>query len=403
MRHTSERIVFFLLLALVSGAAMQSAALDGQAASLAVPADRHFFGRSFLPAAESEAPGYRVYSYLILAPSIPANRSANESILSAFLALDEVGRVRAAGAEPQDLNIVYLPLLESPPVDPSASWLLAHYDSKRAQGILDAVGTAGLSSPALVSYTGPLPGKPPIDQNDLLVQDLSAGSAALVSSLDKQMSPSAAPAEPVRGDRRLTGRDFLRPGKAEGSGYGLYSYLLFGAPPNSANRSLYLAALDAFLNIVETRRFEAADQPRANLNVTYLPLQELPSTGATVDWYLDHYDFARSQIILAKLMDRPVGPYIVSYSSPLSAASSIDSGHLLIEDLSGVTPDLAFLWVDEFTTQAGRPQYWDKPALHTLMLNLRTQIAVAAQAFDEVRTADSSLHSSLASRINIPK
>jgi hypothetical protein len=37
------------------------------------------------------------------------------------------------------------------------------------------------------------------------------------------------------------------------------------------------------------------------------------------------------------------------------------------------------------------------------MLNLRTQIAVAAQAFDEVRTADSSLHSSLASRINIPK
>ncbi|MGA2169393.1 MAG: hypothetical protein ABSG62_14380 [Terracidiphilus sp.] len=404
MRHASKRIVLFFLLTLACTPALQAAAPGALAASSARPPDRHLFGRSFLPAAQSETPGYRAYSYLLLAPSAnPANRSANESILSAYLALDEIGRVQAAGAEPQDLDIVYLPLLAAPPSNPSAAWLLAHFDSDRARSILSAVGATGRQSPTLVSYTAPLPGKSAVDQNELLVQDLSAGSATLVSSLEKQLSPSPTPAAPVRGDHRITGREFLRPDTPEGSGYGLYSYVLFGEPPNAGNRILYRAVLDAFLAIVEVREFEAEKQPRANLNVTYLPLRELPSAGATTDWFLDHYDFARAQIILAKLMDRPVGPYIVSCNSPLSAATSIDSGRLLIEDLSGVTPDLAFLWVNEFKAQAGRPQYWDKPALRTLMLNLRNQIAVAAQAFEEARTADSNLHTSLASRINIPQ
>jgi hypothetical protein len=98
-------------------------------------------------------------------------------------------------------------------------------------------------------------------------------------------------------------------------------------------------------------------------------------------------------------MNRIAGPYIISYSAPLSAASTVDGGRLLVEDLSGVPPDLAFLWMNEFTAQAGRPQYWDKPAVRNLMLNLRTQVAVAARAFEDVRAANADLRSAFASRI----
>ena len=331
---------------------------------------------------------------------LASNQSGNETVLAAYLGLDKIGSVEAAGAEPQDLNIVYLPLREAPPPNPSAAWLMAHLDSERARSILASVGAGGRQTATLISYTAPLPGKSPVDPNQLFVEDVSAGSDALISSLDKQLSPSS-PAAAVRRDRRLTGRAFLLAGKPEYLGYGLYSYVLFGEPLNAGNRSLYRAVLDAFFHIEEVRRFEAENQPRTMLNVTYLPLRDLPAGDAGVDWFLGHYDFARAQIILAKLMDRPVGPYILSYSAPLSSATSVDTGRLLVEDLSGVAPDLAFLWFNEFAAQAGRSQYWDKPALRTLMLNLRNQITVAAEALEDVRAAASDLRSVFATRIKI--
>jgi hypothetical protein len=365
-------------------------------------ASNHSYGRAFLTAGQSEAPGYRAYSYVLLGPSKDAvDPSAAESILSTYLALDDISHVRSAGAEPQDLNIVYFPLLEAPPANPSSTWLLGHFDYARARSILDAAGIQGGHGPTFVSYTDPLPGKSPVDQNELLVVGLSGDPAVLTSALDKQLIPAPAPEAAVRGSHRLTGRGFLLAGKPEDAGYGLYSYVLFGEPVNAANGPLYRAVLDAFLHIPEVRRFEAEKEPRTNLNITYLLLSDRPSTGATVDWLLDHYDFARAQIILAKLMDHPLGPYIVSYKSPLSSASSFENGQLLVEDLSRIPHDLAFLWVNEFTAQAGRAQYWDKPALRTLMLNLRTQVAIDAEAFEEVRTANTNLNSTLASRIKI--
>ena len=399
MRHISKSIALMFLLALGPARplhAIEAASPPDSAAVFPSSPNRHTFGRAFLVGGQSEAPGYRAYSYLLFA----SNQAGNETVIAAYLALDEIGLVQAAGAEPQDLNIVYLPLREAPPAKPSAVWLMAHFDSERARSILASVGAGERQTATLVSYTAPLPGKSPVDPNQLLVEDVSAGSDALVSSLDKQLNPSS-PAAAVRGDRRLTGRAFLLAGKPEDLGYGLYSYVLFGESLNAGNHALYRAVLDAFFHIEEVRRFEAENQPRIMLNVIYLPLRDLPSGDADVDWFLNHYDFARAQIILARLMDRPVGPYIVSYSAPLFSAASVEMGRLLVEDLAGVAPDLAFLWFNEFAAQAGRAQYWDKPALRTLMLNLRNQIAVAAEAFEEVRTANSNLSSAFASRIKI--
>ena len=366
-------------------------------------AGRNRYGRAFLLAGQNEAPGYRAYSYVLLGPSRDSVDPASaESILSTYGTLDDIRQVVSDGAEAQDLDIVYFPVVEAPPPHPSPAWLFAHFDYARARAILDAAGVRGGHGATFVSYTAPLPGNSSVDQNQLLAVSLSGNPATFAAALDKQLIP--VPAEsPVRGSKRLTGRSFLLAGKPEDGGYGLYSYVLFGEPLNPGNRPLYRAVLEAFLHIPEVRQFEAENQPRTNLNITYLPLGDRPATDATIDWLLDHYDFARAQIILAKLIDHPVGPYIVSYKTTLSAASSVENDQLLVEDLSRISPDLAFLWVNEFTAQAGRAQYWDKPALRTLLLNLRTQIAVDAQAFEEVRAANTNLNTDLATRIKIPE
>ena len=412
MSRISKRTAFLRFALVVSAVP----ALAFQAAASGAPPTSHpTYGRSFLLPGQTEAPGYRAYSYVILASSADlADPSILRPVLSAYLALDEIGRLQAAGAEPQDLNVAYLPLAEAPPANPDPTWLLAHFDYARARNILQAAGASHRQGATLLSYAAPLSGAstgregigappmtPSLDANKLMIVDLSGNPAELTSALDKHFAAAPSPEEPVRGSYRLTGRDFLLAGKAEDSGYGLYSYLLFGEPLNDGNRALYRAILDAFSHLTEVRSFLAENKPRSDLNVTYLPLNDLPPSGAGPDWLLDHYDFARAQIILAALAQRPVGPYIVSYKSPLSAASSVETDQLLVEDLSRIPPDLAFLWVNEFSAQAGRPQYWDRPALRTLMLNLRTQIAVDAEAFEQVRSAYGNLNTALASRIKI--
>ena len=39
---------------------------------------------------------------------------------------------------------------------------------------------------------------------------------------------------PIRGESLLSARRYLLPGEVEAPGYGLYSYLLFSAPPKDA-------------------------------------------------------------------------------------------------------------------------------------------------------------------------
>lgn len=196
----------------------------------------------------------------------------------------------------------------------------------------------------------------------------------------------------VRGDNRLTGRAFLISGEPEPDGYGLYSYVLFPNAPHPGNRDRNLAVLNAFLGMEEVKAFEAADIKPIELNITYLPLKEEPPEKPTAEWLLEHYDYARA-IIIADAIDQGhrTGPLIASYTSPIRRGTEIDLAKVLVQNLAAVLPDMVFLWVREFMQQVRSPQYWKPDAVRRLMLGLRTKIAVFAQAFGMVGTAQADI------------
>ena len=134
------------------------------------------------------------------------------------------------------------------------------------------------------------------------------------------------------------GHAFLVGNQAEGAGYGLYSYLLFGAPPNAANRNLYLQAISACIRgMPDIKSLEDAGFDRHELNVTYLLISEplprafsresglAPHTITLLDqWILDHYDYTRARSLLRFLRDaRRDGPYIISTLNPLRGCKTL--------------------------------------------------------------------------------
>jgi len=210
--------------------------------------------------------------------------------------------------------------------------------------------------------------------------------------------------ELVRGEHRLTGREFLVAGEPEVTGYGLYSYILLSAPLNSGNRDRYEAVISAYLSMEKVRRLEEAGAKQKTLNITYLPLRDAPPENPSVIWLLEHYNFARAQVILKTIesVDGD-GPYIISYDAQLSGIPIVNSEKLLIQDLSAVPADLVFLWVKEFISQAKKPRYWEARSIHRFMLSLRSNIAVAANAFTAVRSAHADVTSFMESKIKINK
>ena len=58
-----------------------------------------------------------------------------------------------------------------------------------------------------------------------------------------------------------------------------------------------------------------------------------------------------------------------------------------MQDLSGVPPELVALWVDEFKRQVLREATETPEHLRRLTLNLRTQIAILAEAFAITKSA----------------
>jgi hypothetical protein len=193
------------------------------------------------------------------------------------------------------------------------------------------------------------------------------------------------PVEGLRG--RETGWSFLVGGAQETPGYGLYSYLLLGAPPiGGVVRARYLKAIEAYVELVpHVARLEAY-VPAAQLNVAYLPLTAAPPAGqaVTAAWVLQHYDYARARVLLGRVPgDFRDGPYILS-SLRLFAAGERPQG-LLFHDLSAVTPDLAAAWMKLFLNQAAQERFWEPRTAQTVNLKIRLTLAVAAEAVPEVQ------------------
>ncbi len=193
---------------------------------------------------------------------------------------------------------------------------------------------------------------------------------------------------------RETARALLQPGSSEDSGYGLYSYLLFGSSPSDATRERYAKTVESYLALVpDVMSLEEYIQ-RKELNILYLPVRSAPTQQPLGAWALDNYDYARARSFLRNLpRNNRDGPYILAATRPLGQAggSGLEAGHYLLQDLSSVPPHLAALWVKEFLNQAAQNRFWEERTAVKLGLNLRRTIGVAGAGLPEVRKGLDSL------------
>ena len=203
---------------------------------------------------------------------------------------------------------------------------------------------------------------------------------------------------------RETGRAFLIAEQPEAKGYGLYSYLLFGAPPTEATRERYLNLIATYLESIPPVGSFKGSLERWELNIAYLPLKDSPpvefskgcsqlpcGTGnvAFAQWVLDHYNYTRARVLLRAVPAGGThrnGPYIVSSLKPLST-TPILSPPYLYQDLSSVPPRLVLLWVKEFLDQTAQQSFEDSRKVQQVALKLRQSIAIAAKGLPDVLEA----------------
>jgi hypothetical protein len=186
-------------------------------------------------------------------------------------------------------------------------------------------------------------------------------------------------------------RAFLIRDQPEEKGYGLYSYLLFESPPTKENRQLYLSAIWACVDGIPDIATLVSNHSPDQINLTYVPIIEAapPPPQARPrreglhwwsEWILDHYDYARAQLILSRLRNTHLGggPYLLSTSSP---ATETSPSSYLFQDLSPIQvvtnpsdrSKLAFEWVFDFIRRASIPQSsaWDLKTLIRFGQDLR--------------------------------
>jgi len=220
--------------------------------------------------------------------------------------------------------------------------------------------------------------------------------------------PAAPPHPPKEGNASsglMTGREFLIANEKEAVGYGLYSYLLFvAAPDTEAGKSRDLALIRAFLQMLsDVSDLEAAGASKSDLNVTYLLLTERPTQTQELppaDWVLSHYNFARAEVLIHKLQKAYVnGPYVISTLVPLSIQSQ-PPDQFLVQDMSNVPSEVAGLWEQEFERRAAQKDFWAPATRDQAILQLRTFVANAAYAFSDVNVALSTFKSSVAEWIS---
>jgi len=189
-----------------------------------------------------------------------------------------------------------------------------------------------------------------------------------------------------------TGYALLLTGAHEEAGFGLYSYLLFGAPPSTAERPRFAAALTAARQMTTGIGELDGVIDRSQLNVLYFPTQPTISThggtSASPDALLDAYDFARASRILSWVEPgvRATGPFIVSALQPIDAVSGAGNGHLWM-DLSGVPADVMPQFIAEFKRQALKPDFWKPDHMDQLVLAVRTDLELLGGSVSDVKLA----------------
>ncbi len=138
-------------------------------------------GHGLLVRDAAEPGGYGLYSYILLGTDPSGeSRERARSVIAAFLTLAPALADLESLFGRAPLNAAFLPIEVSPPADPTADWLLEHYDFARARAILNGLEGMLRRGPYIVSTKAPAtPGEPLA--RPLLIQDLSAVPPHLVS------------------------------------------------------------------------------------------------------------------------------------------------------------------------------------------------------------------------------
>ncbi len=219
------------------------------------------------------------------------------------------------------------------------------------------------------------------DMNGLL------GTCALsVVVAQKQRSIGNPSAPAAQFDRGIEGALLIKD-RSERKGYGLYSYLVIAAPPVGSDKERVQKFIQTYLDQILAVKALESYFKSSQLNLTYLPVDSEPSDKVTVDWVLDHYDYARAQFLLASFPEKHgSGPFIVSALHPVGGPGTV-TGHYVFEDLSSVPPSAIQFWIQQFMSQTAQERFWQPNTLDAVALRLRTAISIAAAGLPDVRNA----------------
>ena len=236
------------------------------------------------------------------------------------------------------------------------------------------------------------PGKSPSGTYKLVanVRDKNGRSAScsldVVVAREERSAQAEAPTpSPVRDIKA----ELLLKNRAERKGYGLYSYLLLGRPPDGADTERFRKFIETYINEIWKVKQHESYLDSSELNATYLPVNALPADPdkLSADWVLENYDYSRAQFLLSGLpANHTAGPFIVSSLHPLPGRGPI-TGHYLFEDLSTVPVSALPFWVQQFMRQTSQQKFWDTKTVDAVALRLRTAIAIAAAGLPDVRNA----------------
>ena len=223
------------------------------------------------------------------------------------------------------------------------------------------------------------------------VKAMTAGySSCTVEVFIGQKEPTGG-AHPTTGTRGglIPARRYLLPNQEEAPNYGLYSYLLLSAEPQSEKETVRsLRTLEACLRAIRQLHNLGRYVRPSQLNATYIPVTELPK-GKEDDpdfakKVLAVYDFDRAKVLLNKFekaYDR--GPYLISVKTPLTPASESVQAYIF-QDFTNVVPELAVSGVRHFEFLAAQERTWSEKSMQVLAFKSRNLIAVAGKVTPEV-------------------
>ena len=191
-----------------------------------------------------------------------------------------------------------------------------------------------------------------------------------------------------RGDRE-TARTLLARGRQEEPGFGLYSYLLMGSPPDDSSRDRYLNVVKEYLRLSPALADMRKLLDLKQLNANYLPTMTLPGEAVrlTPEWLLANYDYSRARAILKTVPGSHFrGPYILSELKPADPRATTP-GPMFFQDLSSVPLDLVTPWYEVFLNQAAQERFWEARTGEQFALKVRTIIGVLARGLPDVKSS----------------